>query len=80
MTFFARQGKAAPITRDAADYQPGDIVSWTLPGGLAHIGLVTDRPSPADPARRLMVHNIGGGAQLEDVLFAYTITGHYRYF
>lgn len=80
MTFFARHGKALPISKEAADYHPGDVVSWTLPGGLAHIGLVSDRPSSVDPARRMMIHNIGAGARLEDVLFAYTITGHYRYF
>jgi len=28
----------------------------------------------------LMIHNIGRGTQAEDVLFAYEITGHYRYF
>jgi len=25
------------------------------------------------------VHNIGYGAQMEDVLFAYQVTGHYRF-
>ena len=28
----------------------------------------------------LVVHNIGAGAQEEDILFVYTITGHFRYF
>lgn len=28
----------------------------------------------------LIVHNIGAGARLEDVLFAWRITGHYRFF
>jgi uncharacterized protein YijF (DUF1287 family) len=26
------------------------------------------------------VHNIGRGPQLEDMLFSYPITGHYRYY
>ena len=26
-----------------------------------------------------MVHNIGQGAQIEDTLFEFTVTGHYRY-
>ena len=79
-TFFTRQGKALPVTAAAADYLPGDIVSWKLPGGLAHIGVVVDQVSPTDPARHLMVHNIGEGAKMEDVLFAFQITGHFRYF
>jgi len=29
--------------------------------------------------RPLIVHNIGAGPQLEDMLFDYKITGHYRY-
>jgi uncharacterized protein YijF (DUF1287 family) len=31
--------------------------------------------------RRYMIeHNIGGGPKIEDVLFDWKITGHYRYF
>ncbi len=78
--YFKRQGRSLPVTAAAADYQPGDIVSWRLPGGLAHIGVVVAEVSPADPARHLVVHNIGEGARLEDVLFAYQLTGHFRYF
>jgi len=26
------------------------------------------------------VHNIGGGTRMEDALFSWKITGHYRYF
>ncbi len=75
-TFFRRHGQALPVTADPRDYRPGDIVTWTLPGGLAHIGLVSDR---YEEGRPLVVHNIGAGAQVEDVLFAFKITGHYRY-
>jgi uncharacterized protein YijF (DUF1287 family) len=33
------------------------------------------------PAKRyLIVHNIGSGARMEEVLFSWKITGHYRYF
>jgi len=49
-----------------------------LPGNLPHIGVVTHKRS-ADGERPLIVHNIGAGPQLEDMLFSYTITGHYRY-
>ena len=78
MTFFARKGRALPITDDAADYAPGDVITWELNGGLTHIGILTDRPT-ATPGRHLILHNIGSGPQLEDVLFAWKVTGHYRY-
>jgi uncharacterized protein YijF (DUF1287 family) len=74
--YFARHGAKLPISAAARDYHPGDIVTWRLPGGQAHIGLVAD---PISDGRPLVLHNIGAGAQLEDILFAFTITGHYRY-
>ncbi|WP_414717440.1 DUF1287 domain-containing protein [Steroidobacter sp.] len=77
-TYFRRSGVQLSISRDARDYLPGDMVTWVLPGNLPHIGLVTDRRSP-DGARPLIVHNIGGGPEIEDMLFNYPITGHYRY-
>ena len=30
-TFFARKGWSVPITENAADYKPGDLVTWTCP-------------------------------------------------
>jgi uncharacterized protein YijF (DUF1287 family) len=74
--FFARHGQSLPMTKEASDYNPGDLVTWALPGGLPHIGLVSDRSAGGRP---LIVHNIGAGAQVEDILFAFTISGHYRY-
>ncbi len=79
MTYFKRQGKTLPVTSIADDYQPGDLVSWTLPRNLPHIGIVSDRLS-SDGKRFMIIHNIGLGAQLEDILFDYPITGHVRYF
>lgn len=76
--FFTRKGKSLPITRDGADYQPGDIVSWRLDNGLAHIGTVVNKKSK-DQKRYLIVHNIGRGQVLEDCLFSWKIVGHYRY-
>lgn len=70
MTFFKRQGEAKPITKVAADYQPGDVVAWDLGGGVTHIGLVVPEG---------IVHNIGRGPQREAVLFNWKIIGHYRY-
>lgn len=76
--FFTRHGRSLPVTARGEDYAPGDLVTWNLPGNLPHIGMVTDRRS-ADGARPLIVHNIGAGPRLEDMLFDYEITGHYRY-
>lgn len=77
-TYFRRKGAALAVSADARDYRPGDIVTQVLPGGLAHIIVLSDRAS-ADGERPLAVHNIGAGARLEDVLFAFDITGHYRF-
>lgn len=76
--FFKRKGKELPISYTGIDYQPGDLVTWALPGNLAHIGIVTSKFS-LDGKRPLIVHNIGRGPQLEDMLFNYEITGHYRF-
>jgi uncharacterized protein YijF (DUF1287 family) len=76
-TFFRRHGTSMAPSDRAADYRPGDVVTWKLVGGLDHIGIVADRASPAGTP--LMVHNIGLGARLDDMLFGAPITGHYRY-
>jgi uncharacterized protein len=77
-TFFRRRGGTLRLTQRGADYKPGDIVTWRLSSGVPHIGLVSDVPVRGTD-RHLIVHNIGAGAQIEDVLFAYTVTGHYRW-
>ncbi len=77
-TFFTRHGKKLAVTNKLGDYQTGDLVTWILPGNLPHIGVVTNKLS-ADGQRRLIVHNIGAGPKLEDMLFEYPISGHYRY-
>ncbi len=76
--FFKRHGQSQPTSDNPADYRTGDLVTWMLPGNLPHIGIVVHHRS-ADQIRPLIVHNIGAGPQLEDVLFNYPITGHYRY-
>jgi len=75
--FFARRGERLPISRDAAAYRPGHLVTWMV-GPLPHIGIVSPERS-ADGGRPLIVHNIGRGPELEDMLFDYPIVGHYRY-
>lgn len=71
-TLFARVGAEVE-----AEYLPGDLVTWLLPGNLPHIGIISDARS-ADGTRPLVLHNIGAGAQEEDRLFDFPITGHYR--
>lgn len=75
--FFSRKGTSLPVTNKAADYKPGDVVSWRLPSGRPHIGIVVDKEGAG--GRYKMVHNIGFGQELEDCLFGYKINGHYRY-
>ena len=76
-TLFTRIGAPLPATSDPADYHPGDVVTWLLPGNLPHIGLISDTRS-ADGTRPQVLHNIGAGAKEEDRLFDFPITGHYR--
>lgn len=79
-TFFTRRGKALPVSLQAADYKPGDIVSWDLDGrGMTHIGLVSNIWN-SRTQRYLVIHNIGGGVNAEDRLFDWKVTGHFRYF
>jgi hypothetical protein len=47
-----------------------------LPGNLPHVMIVSDRV--AGGGWLMVVHNIGAGARIEDMLFAYPLTGHYR--
>ncbi len=73
---FARIGAEVALEEGPSPYLPGDIITWKLPGNLDHIGIVSDRRN-AD-GLPLILHNIGHGAQEEDILFAYPMTGHYR--
>ena len=78
MKFFERHGKVLKITNNPSDYLPGDIVCWSLGGGITHIGIVSDLLS-GDGKRNLIVHNIGSGQLSEDMLFDFKIIGHYQY-
>ncbi len=78
MTFFSRYGRSLSLELDPTEYLPGDIVCWNLGGGILHIGVVSSEPT-YDGARYKIVHNIGAGQVLEDMLFSYKIIGHFRY-
>ena len=79
MVFFSRHGEVLAISSRAEDYAPGDLVTWDLGGEVTHIGIVVDQKSESS-GRYLVVHNIGQGPKMEDVLFDWKIIGHYRYF
>ena len=79
MVFFTRKGETLPISEREEDYAPGDLVTWDLGRGLTHIGMVVDRKGLFS-RRYMIVHNIGQGPKMEDVLFEWKIIGHYRYF
>jgi uncharacterized protein len=77
--FLARQGKKLERSSHGLAYRAGDVVTWTLPSGRLHVGVVTNKLEPTG-RRPLVVHNIGAGAQLEDILFAYKMRMWFRYF
>jgi uncharacterized protein YijF (DUF1287 family) len=71
--YFERQG----YTITDKIFLPGDIVTWNLRANVGHIGIVSDRKDPSGQ-RPLIIHNIGYGTREEDMLYHFTITGHYR--
>lgn len=77
MVFFGKFGESLDRTR-AGDYRPGDIVAWDLDGKHTHIGMVVDHKNLL--GRYKVLHNIGNGPKIEDVLFDWKIIGHYRYY
>jgi uncharacterized protein len=77
--YFNRKGKSLSTDGASDTFLPGDIVTWDLGLGTEHVGMVVNvwyKPTQ----HFLVVHNIGSGTRMEDVLFAWKITGHYRYF
>jgi len=77
--FFERKGESIPITHDPRNYKPGDLVTWQINPKMPHIGVVIDMVSDDDSFRHMISHNIGNGPVIEDILFRFRITGHYRY-
>lgn len=75
MKYFERTDHALALN---AAFEPGDVVAWRLPGGLYHIGIISNVRN-ASGTGYLVVHNIGEGARNEDVLHAFTIIAHYRW-
>ena len=79
--FFERNGVKLDITFNPEDYKEGDIVVW---GGFKgdsspwHIGIIAGGRS-LFTGNPYVVHNIGKGPEMEDILFDFLIIGHYRY-
>lgn len=67
MTFFGRKGKIKTISSNPEDYIPGDIIAWRLNNGMTHIGIVIHKKSN-DNKRYQVVHNIGAGQVVEDLI------------
>ncbi len=76
--FFSRAGASLEASSDPAAFKPGDLVSQRLPGNLPHISIVSDRLA-GDGITPLVIHNIGAGTRMENRLFAFGHTGHFRY-
>lgn len=76
--FFSRFGEELVVSQSADDYQPGDIVTWMLPNNRPHIGIISDEKAffSGNPK---VIHNIGFGPKSNDMLFRFTITGHFRF-
>ncbi len=77
-TFFKRHGLSLKTSTNKADYSVGDIVTWMLPGNLPHIGMVIDQVDDIS-GNPIIVHNIGRGPKIDDMIFDFAITGHYRF-
>ena len=74
IAYYQRQKCSLPLPVEIANLQPGDLITWTLPGNLPHIGVVT----VINGSQVLLVHNIGLGAREEAVLYNWPRTAHLR--
>jgi uncharacterized protein len=70
--------KIQKIVTNAIDRTKITRSTWDFGDGQQHIGIVSN--IRATPDRLTIVHNAGGGAKVEDVLFLWKQIGHYRYF
>lgn len=79
MTFFGRKHEKLDLPDEVTkgDFKPGDIVTCTVPPNLPHVMIVSDKKNAN--GLPLVIHNIGGGAQEEDRLSSFPLTGHYRW-
>lgn len=77
--FFERNARVLTTSREAADYEFGDVIIWSLATAEKHIGIVV--PGPGSRALEPWVVHMADekGVKWENVLFDYKIEGHFRY-
>ncbi|MCP4375424.1 MAG: DUF1287 domain-containing protein [bacterium] len=73
--YFERKNYSIHVTQNKQDYLPGDMVTCSVSNN-PHIMIVSDRKTTDGVP--LVIHNMGSGAQEENCLFRFRITGHYR--
>ena len=88
---YGYQYRSSTSTQSAGIFHPqrsivkGDTQSRRLPARRSGDLAAGQQSTPhrnrrsTDGKRQLIVHNIGDGPKLEDRLFAFKVTGHYRY-
>ena len=74
-TYLTRMGAKIPIPEKISDYKPGDIVFWDIAAG--HTGIISNKRSP-NHGGFMVIHNIGSGAQGEDLLYNWDPIEVYR--
>ncbi len=74
-TYLTRMGANINVPRYGYEYEMGDIIFWDIAAG--HVGIVVDKVN-WDGDSHLVVHNIGGGAQYEDMLNSWPPDEVYR--
>jgi len=78
--FFKNRTHSLPVSGDAADWQPGDIVFWDTygDGRIDHVGIVAaGRDSQGNPT---VIHHWPGLPVSEtDGLYRFTVKGHFRW-
>lgn len=75
--YFERKNVSLLVSQNPKDYKAGDIITQNILG-RPHIGIVSNKYNFLK-THPLIIHNVGRGTQEEDFLFAYEITGHYRF-
>ena len=75
--FWQRSGAGLALPAALSGWQPGDVFSSLVGTNLPHTGVVSDRVSSAGVP--LVIHNIGRGAQEEELTAAGRMIGRYRW-
>lgn len=74
--YYERQGKTQPLPVRLTNIKPGDFFAWLLPNGRPHIAVI----SKIKGKKVYMIHNIGAGAEEEQIVYNWQIIAHIRPF